>query len=217
MTVAALVMSPVLSIGAGEKVEHRFAVAWSAEEIRRVELALPSSTIEVRSAPIDAVRVEATLRIERTGSDEWFEGVLEGSSLQAKRVGTRLVISESREGNARSFRARRLDKEWKFHVTLPEWTSVETDMTAGEVHVAGNLENVRIHLRAGEVHVEVPRDVVRKLIARARIGEVRTDTGSWRESREGILAGASSYENPNGRTEIEVKLTVGEIDIHLTD
>lgn len=200
-----------------EEVTHSFRVAWEAKDAKRVELELPASSVVVETVADDEITVEARVELNRAGSDEWFEKVLEGISVKAIRDGSRMRLTESYEGEARSFRARRLKKEWEFVIYVPEWTSVELDMKAGEVRMSGNLENVRIHMTAGEVHLEIPREVVRTLYARARIGEVVANTGDRKERREGIFAGASQWENPDGRTDVEVKLTVGEVHVTLED
>ena len=203
---------------ADEKTTRTSSIAWSAQEVKRVEIQVPPSEISIRSAPIDRIQLSAEWRVETRGDEaEWMSTVLDGLTFEAVRKDSRLIIRDKREGEARSSKARRRDTEAKIVVTVPDWTSVEVRQTAGEVSLKGNLENVLVSMRAGEIRMEGPASHVRRLEARARIGEVKTEVGARKESREGVFAGTALWENPDpeARATVELLLTVGEITVDL--
>ncbi|MBW3565253.1 MAG: hypothetical protein KY459_11050 [Acidobacteria bacterium] len=216
--VAAVAAIAAIPGWADERVSRTSTIAWSAEGVKRVEVQVPPSEIQVRTAPIDRVQVEVEYRIERGNEDqEWLDSVLDGLSIEAIRKDTRLILRDKREGAARSSKAKRRDIESKITLTLPEWTSVELRQTAGEVDLSGSLGNVLVSMKAGEIRMKGSSADVRRLKARARVGEVRTEIGSRRESREGLFAGAAEWNNPSSEASsvIELLLTVGEISVNL--
>lgn len=203
---------------ADERVSRTSTIAWSGEGVKRVEVEVPPSEIHIRTAPIDRVQVEVEYRIERGNDDqEWLDSVLDGLSIEAVRKDTRLILRDKREGAARTSKAKRRDIESKITLTLPEWTSVELRQTAGEVALNGSLGNVLVSMKAGEIRMKGSAADVRRLKARARVGEVRTEIGSRKESREGLFAGAAVWDNPSSEASstIELLVTFGEISVNL--
>lgn len=209
--------SSVLAAEPGTKqVEHKYM----GESINRVEIELPPDTkLNVRTSPEKIISVAGAITVHFEGSPSKVRqrGIMDGMDVSAEMRGNRLRIFDSRDGAARSGWARRLDTDYVVTVTVPDWTAVEVSQRNGVIDAAGKLGNVKVGMRAGEIRLEVPKERVKELTARTKVGEVTADYGRITEQLEGFLPGETRYENENGLTRIDLKLTMGDISVKLTE
>lgn len=194
--------------------------SYEADSFNRVEIALPPDTIlRVRTSPEPILTISGTVTMEFSESvpDEKIAKILEGIGLIGKLDGRRLLIVEHREPEARTGLAKWSDADFDVTITVPEWTNVEVRQRNGRVDVEGDLGSVKVGLTSGQIDVSVPKERVRQLSARTRVGEVKADLGNITEEREGFFPGEMQYENVDGSTWIELALTFGDISVELRE
>lgn len=194
--------------------------SYLAEDVNRLEIELPpDTTLRLRTSTSKQIEVDGkvTVRFEGSPSRLKRQSIMEGLGIAAEMKGNRVRIYDSRDGDARSGWARRLDTNFDLTITVPEWTHVEVRQRNGEVDARGAFGNVDVGMRAGTIALTVPKARVRELTAKTRIGEVKADYGRVTEQMEGLFPGEARYENPDGLTRITLTLTTGEINVKLEE
>lgn len=219
LTAIVLLVASVVTAAEPEskEISHRY----DSGSIRRVEIELPPSTrLDVRTGEDSVITIDgrAEVRFEGSPSRLKRQAILEGIDVAGEvESSNRLRIVDRRAGAARSGWARRLATDFTLTITVPSWTNVEVHQRDGAVVIDGDLGDVTVGMRAGEIRAVLPKARVKELTARTRVGEVRADLGRITEQREGFLPGATTYENPAGQTTVRLYVTAGEIDVILKE
>lgn len=218
--VLVVILFTVTLFAVGEPESRTLHRSYDAEGFNRVEFELPPETIlrlRTSTEPVISIDGTVTMMFKESMPKVRRLETLEGIQVIGKIDGRRLVIVEHREGVARSGWARWVDAHFDLTITVPEWTNVEVRQRNGSVEARGGFGSVSIGMRFGKIDVAVPKNRVKELNARTRLGEVKADLGRVTEENEGFLPGETRYENPDGSTRINLAVTVGDIAVELRE
>ena len=203
---------------ADEEVRHPFTASIPRSGVRRVVIDVPAGEVRLRNSDNGTISVNGEARRE-------FDGYRRRSANQAMvddigaviRIDGDQAIIERRYGpNAGSWTARSFHTNFKVRVDVPKGIDVEFATKYGEIDVDGDFGNLDIDLRAGEIHLAMPRASVRDLRASVRVGEVHADFGDSRVSNEGVFPHAADFYNGDGKSRVNVHTTAGEVHVTLT-
>jgi len=204
-------------VSAGSKrVEHPFRAEISAMGIRRIEVDVPPSEIEIRNGSEESIVIEGVVKKEfgREADRAEVQQIVDAISMKIETTAARATITPKYEPKAQSRWARR-DSNFKITISVPKGTHVEVRQSAGEVDIDGEFGDIDVAMRVGEIRISVPKSSVRELFAKTKIGEVETDLGDRVLSNEGIFPRSSHYVNEQGAHEVRASLHIGEITIRL--
>ncbi len=221
MRTAALVAAATLlafPAAADEEVTHPFSTSISRSGIRRVIVDIPAGEVALRNGSSDRISVAGEVRREYDGyrEREKQQRIVDDVGAEIFTNGDEALIRRRYGPNASGWSARNWHSNYRITVEVPRGMDVDVETRYGELTFEGDFGNLNADLRAGEIHMRVPRASVRELNASVRIGEVHTDFGVDREDHEGIFPGSTHFINAGGRSRINVHTTVGELHITLT-
>lgn len=197
--------------------EHAFQTAVPRGQVQRVLIDIPFGSFTVRNGSSDRLAASGVASRDYDGSREreWAQRVVNDTSVEIVVNGAEAVVRRKFGKNAQSWRAKKFTG-LDLRLELPRGLDVRFDTGAGEVDMEGVFGDISVELGAGEIDVRVPRSRVRELNASCRIGEVRTNLGKEIVTREGILPGRTHFFNADGKSHVNVHVTVGEVDVTLT-
>jgi hypothetical protein len=200
-----------------DDVEHKFQSLVARGQVQRVLIDIPDGDFTIRNGSATHIGVSGIASRDYDGQRErlWAQKVVDDTSVEVYINGVEAVVRRRFGPNADSWRAQKFTG-LDLRIDLPAGVDVEFDTTAGDIDLAGDFGNVGIDLRAGDVKVQVPRARVRELNASCRIGEVHANLGSEIVSKEGVFPGRTHYFNARGKTSVNAHVTVGEVNVTLT-
>jgi hypothetical protein len=221
MRTALLVSAAVLAAGvafADEEVSHPFSASISRSGIKRVIVDIPAGEVRLRNSTSDRIAISGQSRREYDGYRERAkeQRIVDDIGAEIFTNSGEALIRRSYGPNAQSWSARSWHSNYRITVEVPKGMDVDIETRYGELSLEGDFGNINVDLRAGEIHMRVPRASVRELNASVRIGEVHTDFGVDREDHEGVLPGSTHFINAGGRSRINLHTTVGELHVTLT-
>ena len=217
---AALLLSFLIAVPAlaDEEVTHNFSSSHSREGIRRVIVDIPAGEVSLRNGSGERISISGYARRDYDGYRERKkeQRIVDDIGAEIFTNGDEALIRRSYSRNAESWSAKSWHTKYRITVEVPRGMNVDIETKYGELSVEGEFGNLNADLRAGEIHVRVPRASVHELNASVRIGEVHTDFGLDREDHEGILPGSTHFLNTGGRSRINLHTTIGELHVTLT-
>ncbi|HYO75990.1 MAG TPA: hypothetical protein VE010_05960 [Thermoanaerobaculia bacterium] len=196
---------------------HEFQRAVQRGGVKRVVIDIPTGSFTIRNGSATQLALSAIISRDYDGAKErdWAQKVVNDTTIEFYINGAEAVVRRKFGPRAQSWRAQKFTGI-DLRLDLPAGVDVEFDTTAGEVDMAGNFGHVDIDLRAGEIDLTMPRSNVHVLNASCRIGEVRTNLGTEVVTREGVFPGKTRFVNAAGRSNVNVHVTAGEVDVTLT-
>ena len=204
------------SIATAKDAEHAFQRVVPRGQIQRVLIDIPQGSFTVRNGSATQLALSGIASRDFDGTREriWAQQVVNDTSVEIYVNGAEAIVRRKFGTNAQSWRAQKFTG-LDLRLDLPPGVAIAFETMAGEVDLAGDFGDVNIEMRAGEIHVQVPRAKVRELNASCRIGEVHTNLGREIISREGIFPGKTHYFNAAGRMNVNTHVTVGEVHVTL--
>jgi hypothetical protein len=198
-------------------VEHKFQSAVARGAVRRVVIDVPHGNFTIRNGASDRIVAAGIASRDFDGKREraWAQKVVNDTSIEIYVSGGEAVVKRKFGPNADSYRARKFTGI-DLKLDLPPGVDIKFETSAGAVDVAGDFGHVDVDLRAGEVNIKIPRARVRALDASCRIGEVNTNLGTQLVSKEGLFPGRTHFFNAAGTSNVKAHVTVGEVNVTLT-
>jgi hypothetical protein len=202
----------------GDAVRHSFESSVPRGQVRRVVIDVPAGDIDVRNGPRDRIAVSGWVTrdpdSERNRPKE--QRIANDSSVEIQVSSDDEAVVRRRFGpQAEGWRAG-IFTQYHVKIEVPVGTSVDVQTRFGDLSVEGSFGDIDIDLRAGDVDVRIPKKDVRQLNASARVGEVRTKLGDETVERGGVFPGTTRYNNPSGRSIVNVHVTAGDLNVDLT-
>ncbi|HVG25025.1 MAG TPA: hypothetical protein VND45_12770 [Thermoanaerobaculia bacterium] len=206
----------VATAASADDVEHKFQSLVGRGQVQRVLIDIPAASFTIRNGSNAHIGVSGVASRDYDGHREriWAQRVVDDTSVEVFVNGADAVIRRKFGPNADSWRAQKFTG-LDLRIDLPAGVDVKFETTAGEVDLAGDFNHVDVDLRAGEVDVKLPRARVRELNASCRVGEVNTNLGTEVVSKEGLFPGRTHYFNARGRSNVNVHVTAGEVNVTL--
>jgi hypothetical protein len=219
-TVLLLSAATLLSMSAiaDEEVTHPFSTSIPRSGVRRVIVDIPAGEVNLRNGIGDKIAISGRVVREYDGyrQREKAQRTVDDIGAEIFTNGDEALIRRRYGPNAQSWSAKGFHSNFRITVEVPRGMDVDIETRYGELSIEGDFGNLNADLRAGEIHMRIPRASVRELNASVRIGEVHTDFGVDREDHEGILPGSTHFINAGGRSRINVHTTIGELHVTLT-
>jgi hypothetical protein len=221
MRTALILPAALLIAGAAfadEEVTHPFFTSIAKGGIRRVIVDIPSGEVQLRNGTGDRIAISGVVRREYDGyrQREKEQAIADDISAEIFTNGDEALIRRRYGNKAQSWSAKSWHTNYRITVEVPRGMDVDIETKYGELSVEGEFGNLNADLRAGEIHMRLPRASVRELNASVRVGEVHTDFGIDREDHEGVFPGSTHFLNTGGRSRVNVHTTVGELHVTLT-
>jgi hypothetical protein len=193
---------------AGERRLRDLAGSYSASGMRRIELRLPPSDIQIEPSRDGRLRVELGVYC---GFDE---------DRCAERA-DQLTLATERDGNILRFRvdnmptlnARGLNVRGRIFV--PPNVALDVDLPAGELKIRGIEGNLDVDIGAGEIEIALRERDVRSVRVGVGIGEASLSVGGRSIEGSGWLGHKVRWGEGNGPSRVSVNLAVGEVDVRL--
>jgi hypothetical protein len=202
---------------ADDVVKHPFQSAIARGQVQRVVIDIPAGEINVRNGASDKLVIAGVSKRDYQGAKEraWAQKVVDDTTVEIYVSGPEAIIRRKFGAAAKSFRAQKFTSV-EMTIDVPRGVDVFFETTFGEVNLDGEFGNVDVDLRAGEIDFRTPRAGVRQLNASCRVGEVRAHLGDQVVTREGVLPGKTNFFNAAGKTQVNLHVTAGEVDVTLT-
>jgi len=197
-------------------VVHSFSSALPRGAIRRVIVDIPAGEITIRNGAADRIRLSGSVEREYDDyrSRQEAQRVVDDAAAEIFVHGDEALIRRTFGPNAKGWRVR--NSGLRLTVEVPRGIDVDIETRYGDLTIEGDFGDIDADLRAGEIHMRMPRASVRDLTASVRVGEVHADFGDQREDREGLFPGSTHFFNAGGRSRVNVHTTFGELHITLT-
>jgi hypothetical protein len=202
---------------ADRKVAHSIHSTLARPGVHRVLIDLPVGEVHVHNGSGNTVVAEGFVRREYDDAEDRDRNqrIVDDIDVVVEAEGDVAVVRRKFGRNATGWRATKLSQV-SVDLYVPPGVSLDFSTDVGEVWLEGTFGNVDIDLRAGEVHVTMPRAAVKELNASVRMGEVHTYLGDRTIEREGVFPGTTHWENPNGGVGVvNVHTTMGEVHVRL--
>lgn len=198
-------------------VRHPFQSAVARGQVARIVIDIPAGEINVRNGSGEQLAVSGHAKRDYQGAKEraWAQRVVNDTSVEIYVRGAEAIVRRKFGAAAQSFRAQKFTNV-ELTLDVPRGVDVFFETSFGEIDLDGVFGNVDVDLRAGEIDLRTPRATVRQLNASCRVGEVRADLGDHTITREGLLPGKTNFYNATGRTNVNLHVTAGEVDVTLT-
>lgn len=206
------------AVAAERKVSHPFSSTFSAANLKRVVIEVPVGEVTVKAGAGSDIRIEGTATRDADNEKEAraAQPIVNNSSVVLKSRGRVGYVEPLYRGDAAGWMTRR-KTQFRVTVTVPHGFPVDIDQEVGEVSVLGTTGDLNVRLGVGEVRLTMPKSSVRELTANATIGEVKTNFPDRTITKEGFFAGTTHYVNEGGRSNVNLRVRVGEMRIDLTD
>jgi hypothetical protein len=216
LLVAAVSLTTALPALARE-VSHRVSKAVSAAGVKRVVIDIPAGEFTIRNGARNRITVDGVVRRDYdAGEDrEEIQAIVDDTGIGIEVRAGEATIYRTFGPNARGWRARHATPE-ETRIDVPAGMDVTVAARFGELRMDGSFGDVDIDMRAGEIHLRMPRSDVRVLDASCTVGEVHTNVGDRIVTREGLFPGHTHFINDGGRTDVRVHVTAGEVHVTLT-
>lgn len=204
---------------AADRVEREITASASGADVRTIVIEIPSSSLTINTAPQRVVRVEGkasrTYRGEHNRASA--ERLLEEAEITTTLRGRTLYIE--RDLGPRGSRFWNSPNATQFHLTLtlPAGVPVELRQNAGTIDLDGSFGDLDVRLGAGDLTLRMPRTLLGELDAGTTVGELKTDLGPRVIEKSGVMAGSTTFLNPEGSVKVRLRVRAGAIDVRLTD
>ena len=216
-TLAALSLFAAATALADDVVKHPFQSSIARGKVQRVVIDIPAGEINVRNGASDKLTISGQSRRDYQGAKEraWAQKIVNDTTVEIYVNGPEAIVRRKFGPNAKSYRAQKFTNV-EMTIDVPRGIDVYFETSFGEVDLDGEFGNVDVDLRAGEIDLRTPRATVRQLKASCRVGEVRAHLGDQIVTREGLLPGQTNFFNAAGKTNVNLHVTAGEVDVTLT-
>jgi hypothetical protein len=203
---------------ADRKVSHQFKSSLAAADVKRIVIEVPVAELTVRTAAGSDVTIEgvATRDVDNDKEAREAQPIVDNSSIVMKSRGRTAYIEPEYRGVANGWMKKK-KTAFRVTITVPPGLPVDIDQEVGDVEISGATGDMNLRLGVGEVHVTMPKHSVRELSASATIGEVKTNFPDRTITKEGFFAGTTHYLNEGGKSNINLRVRVGEMKIDLVD
>ena len=186
-------------------------ISGDADAVSDILIEIPVGSVNVIAVP--GSRVNGSMEVRCDARSSRCARLAEEVHLELQVFQNRMILSPSTQSK---FAFRNADV--RYRIELPENTPVRIDMGYGSLSVKGLRSDLTVDMSAGEVSVEAPREVVRRVWADANFGDASlkgTDTG--REGERRLLVGAEAdWREGSGQHDIVIDLNAGDISVRLT-
>jgi len=201
---------------ASDVVRHPFQSSAARGSVQRIVIDIPAGEINVRNGASDTLTVSGHAHRDYQGAKEriWAQKIVDDTSVEIYVNGPEAIVRRRFGPNAGSFRAQKFTNV-TMTIDVPQGVDVYFETSFGEVDLEGVFGNVDVDLRAGEARFRTPRSTVRQLNASCRVGEVRANLGDQIVTREGLFPGRTHFFNAAGKSNVNLHVTAGEIDVTL--
>lgn len=200
-----------------DQVRHTFQSAIPRGEVRRIVIDVPAGDVDIRNNTAGKLAVSGWVSrdpdSDRNRDKE--QRIVNDTSVVIEVKNGEATVKRHFGPEAQTWRASMFSS---YHVTVEVPRGVDVDVLTqyGDVTIEGSFGDIDVDLRAGDVDVRIPKKDVRQLNASARVGDVRAKLGDEVVQREGVFPGKTRYENPNGKTIVNVHVTAGDVNVDLT-
>src|ERR1700736_6726586 len=179
MRTALLLSAAVLIAGAAaaaEEVTHPFSTSVPRNGIKRVIVDIPAGEVRLRNSSRDRIAITGEPRREYDGYRERVkeQRIVDDIGAEIFTNGDEALVRRSYGPNAQSWSAKSWHSNYRITVEVPRGIDIDIETRYGELSIEGDFGNLNADLRAGEIHVRMPRASVHELNASVRIGEVHT-------------------------------------------
>jgi hypothetical protein len=201
---------------ADRKVSHPFESSVSSVGLRRVVIDIPAGEVRVRNGTSARIVLTGYARRNCDGPNSEMKQQRIANDISAViRIRNGDAVVERRFGpNATGFGTRKFT-DFEVLVEVPPGLAVDVGTSFGDVSIDGTFGNIDVDLRAGDVDVEIPRRSVRYLSASVRVGDVNADFGDRTVTSEGVFPKATHFDNPAGKTIVNLHATAGDVKVRL--
>lgn len=175
-----------------------------------LEVSLEVGEMEVETAAVDEVRVEVTATCRPKSLPKCAER-LERLQMESATTDTGTAIKVA----GVSKRYSKMLVEARF--VVPETSPLTVRMYAGELQVQGRGQDLAVKLKFGDVTVHQPEADTKSVLVDANIGDARifATSGNPDPKRPFLVGSKVSWNDGKGEAEVAVKLSAGDITVHL--
>ena len=218
LAVAAALALAAFSAAADEEVIHSFSSSVARGRVRRVVVDIPAGEVKVRNGAADSIALSGEVRRSYDGwrRRQKEQRIADDVTAEIYVQGDEAIIRRRFGPGAHSWSARDFHSGMDVKIEVPVGVGVVLETRYGEVDLDGTFGDVECDLTAGEIHVRTPRANVRDLSASVRIGEVHANLGDHSVDREGLFPGSMTWINADGKADLHVHTTFGEVHVTLT-
>jgi len=218
LALAAALALAALSAAADQEVTHSFSTSVPRGRIRRIVVDIPAGEVKIRNGQAGAIALSGDVRRRYDGwrEREKEQRIADDVAAEIYVNGEEAVVRQRYGSNAHSWSARSFHSAFDIKLEVPPGLDVIVETKYGEVDLDGTFGNVECDLRAGEIHVRTPRANVRDLSASVRVGEVHANLGDHSIDKEGLFPGSMTWVNAEGKADLHVHTTFGEVHVTLT-
>ena len=218
LALAAALALAAFTAAADQEVTHSFSSSVPRGRIRRIVVDIPAGDVKIRNGGAGAIALSGEIR---RSYDGWREHgneqrIADDVGAEIYVDGDEAVVRRHYGPNAHSWSARSFHSGFEVRLDVPPGLDIILETKYGDVDLDGTFGNVECDLRAGEIHVRTPRANVRDLSASVRVGEVHANLGDHSIEKEGLFPGSMTWVNAEGKADLHVHTTFGEVHVTLT-
>ena len=217
LVLAALTLAAA-GAAADQEVTHSFSSSVPRGHIRRLIVDIPAGDVKIRNGDARTIALSGDVRRSYDGWREHAkeQRIAEDISAEIYVNGDEAVVRRRYGAHAQSWSAQSFHSGFEVRLDVPTGVDVLLETKYGDVDLDGTFGNVECDLRAGEIRVRTPRANVRDLSASVRIGEVHANLGDQSVDKEGLFPGSMTWINADGKADLHVHTTFGEVHVTLT-
>lgn len=203
---------------AADRVERPIRATTDASLAERIVIDIPASSLvigthEEKTVSADGLAVR-TYRGDRNRGEA--ESLLDEARVTMTRRGRTLYI-ERDLGYGDRFWNSPSATQFELSIQIPKGYPVEIDQRAGQIILEGEFGDLDVKLGAGDLELIMPEDLLGELDAATTIGELHTDLGSRVLEKSGVMAGSTSFVNPEGSSRVRLRVRAGALSVKLTE
>jgi hypothetical protein len=183
--------------------------AWSAADVRRLEVRFPVGSLEVVGTDGDSVFVQL--------EPECHVGSWQDCEKVSRRIGVR---SRARRG---TLELSIVGKRWfdtsrvqiRGRIEVPRSLALELDMKVGELEVTGVGSNAELKLGVGEATVRRPEQGLESARVDVGIGEAMLVQGGRSRDHAGVFGSGLRWREGRGTAALALRVGIGEASVYL--
>lgn len=175
-----------------------------------LEVSLKVGEMEVETAAVEEVRVEVTATCKPESLEKCEERL------------ERLEVESTTDHTGTAIEVAGVSKRYskmlvKARFIVPESSPLSVRMYAGELRVDGGGQDMAVKLKFGEVTVHQPEARTQSVLVDANFGDARifANSGDPDPRRPFLVGSKVSWDQGQGSANIAVKLSAGDIAVHL--
>jgi hypothetical protein len=218
-TILLLLAASSLPAAGAQEVSHPILLSVPRGDSLRLVVDVPVGELEIANSAGNKIEVSGTVTRQYGKPSEIAEAqrIADVTGITIDRVGSRAVVRRQFGPSANTRSGRGSKTHFALKIAIPPGMHLEVHQSAGDVTLAGTFGDMLVRMRVGNVTVKVPKRSVREVIAGARIGAAVADLGDRVVSKEGLLSGKLDYLNEGGSALLDVAVSIGDINIQLTN